>query len=271
MAGNGWKVVMNSDGVTISSDLFQLTTSSAEPTQLENVVTELQNVMHGTYGQYCGLSRAAEMIGERWALLILRDLLVSPKTVAELRGGLPKISANVLATRLREMEYSGVVRRQDPLRDEDQVVYELTEYGKAVEDVLLALSRWGAITLAKPRPEDILTEDALVMALRSTFRADYAREHKVGFELHVDGLVAHAVVDHGELTVDMGSLPGADLVIQTGTMLKGLLSGAVSPAKAVATGQVTVQGDATLLDTFVEMFQLPSVPAPVPMSAPVPG
>jgi DNA-binding HxlR family transcriptional regulator/putative sterol carrier protein len=271
MAGNGWKVVMNSDGVTISSDLFQLTTSSAEPTQLENVVTELQNVMHGTYGQYCGLSRAAEMIGERWALLILRDLLVSPKTVADLRAGLPKISANVLATRLREMEYSGVVRRQDPLRDEDQVVYELTEYGKAVEDVLLALSRWGAITLATPRPEDILTEDAFVMALRSTFQAANALEHKVSFELHVDEIVAHAVVDHGHLTVDLGPLPDADLVMETGTVLKNLLSGAMSPEEAIATGEVTVRGDARLLNTFVDLFQLPAVPGPVPLTAPVPS
>lgn len=265
MAGNGWKVVMNSDGVTISSDLFKLTTSSAEPTQLETVVTELQNVMHGTYGQYCGLSRAAEMIGERWGLLILRDLLVSPKTIAELRLGLPKISANVLSTRLREMEYSGVVRRQDVLREEDQVVYELTPYGQAVEDVLLALSRWGAMALAAPRPEDILTEDALVMALRSTFQADAAREHKVAFELHVGEIVAHALVDHGRLTVDLGPLPGADVVIETGTVLKGVLTGAVSPDGAIASGDVrVVSGDPALFATFAELFQLPAIPVPVP-------
>jgi DNA-binding HxlR family transcriptional regulator len=264
MAGNGWKVVMNSDGVTISSDLFTLTTNSAEPTQLETVVTELQNVMHGTYGQYCGLSRAAEMIGERWGLLILRDLLVSPKTVAELRIGMPKISANVLATRLREMEYSGVVRRQDPMREEDQVVYELTPYGRAVEDVLLALSRWGAMALAAPRPEDVLTEDALVMALRSTFQADAARDRKVAFELHVGEIVAHAVVDHGRLTTDLGPLPGADAVIETDTMLKSVLSGAMSPEEAIAGGYVRVRGGDEKLTTFAELFRLPSIPVPVP-------
>jgi DNA-binding HxlR family transcriptional regulator len=230
---------------------------------LETVVTELQNITHPTYGQYCGLARAAEMIGERWGLLILRDLLVSPKTVADLRAGFPRISANLLATRLREMEFSGVVRRQDPMRDHDQVVYELTEYGRSVEDVLLALSRWGAMALATPRPEDILTDDSVVMALRSTFRPEAAGDYKASFEVHVGEIVVHAVVDHGELTVNAGSLPGADVVIESGTVLKGLLSGAVSSADAVATGQVTVTGDSTLLETFVELFQLPSAPAPV--------
>ncbi|MGH3756325.1 winged helix-turn-helix transcriptional regulator [Actinophytocola sp.] len=263
MAGNGWKVVMNQDGVTISSDLFQLTTNSSESTQLGSVVTELQGVTRDAYGQYCGLARAAEMIGERWGLLILRDLLVSPKSVTELRMGLPRISADLLAMRLREMEFSGVVRRQDPTRDLDQAVYELTEYGRSVEDVLLALSRWGAMTLATPRPEDIVTEDSLVVALRSTFRPEAARELTVGFELRVDGNVVHAVVDHGNLTVNAGPLPGADVIVELGTVLKGMLSGAVDIADAIATGQVTVTGDAALLDTFVELFQLPSAPAPV--------
>ncbi|MFI7677435.1 winged helix-turn-helix transcriptional regulator [Actinophytocola sp. NPDC049390] len=263
MAGSDWKVVMNADGVTISSDLFQLTTNSAEPTQLETVVTELQNIMHGTYGQYCGLSRAAEMIGERWSLLILRDLLVSPKTVADLRAGLPRISANVLETRLREMEYSGVVRRQDPMREQDQTVYELTEYGRSVEDVMLALSRWGAMALAAPRPEDILTEDSVVMALRSTFRADAAADRKASFEVRLGEVVVHAVVDHGELTVNAGSLPEADVIIESDTELKSLLSRAVSTEDALASRQVTVTGDPSLLDMFVEVFQLPAAPSPV--------
>jgi len=261
MAGDGWKVVMNQDGVTISSDLFQLTTNST--TQLENVVTELQSVTQGAYGQYCGLSRASEMIGERWSLLILRDLLVSPKSMEELRAGLPRISASVLAMRLREMEFSGVVHRQDAMRGLDQAVYELTEYGRAVEDVLLALSRWGAMALAAPRPEDILTEDSMVMALRSTFRVEAALDLAVGFELHVGEVVVHAVVDHGDLMVNAGPLPNADLIIESGTVLKGLISGAVTVADAIASGEVKVTGDSKLLDTFVDLFHLPSAPAPL--------
>lgn len=259
MAGDGWKVVMNGDGVTISSDYFQLTTNST--TQLENVVTELQGVTQGAYGQYCGLSRASEMIGERWSLLILRDLLVSPKSMDELRAGLPRISAGVLALRLREMEFSGVVKKQDPTLGLDEAVIELTEYGRAVEDVLLALSRWGAMALAAPRPEDILTDDSMVMALRSTFQAEASLDVAVGYELHVGEVIVHAVVDHGHLTVNAGPLPGADLVIETGTSLKGLISGVTTVADALASGEVKVTGDSALLDTFVDLFHLPSAPA----------
>jgi len=128
---------------------------------------------------------------------------------------------------------------------------------------VLALSRWGAMALAAARPEDILTEDSMVMALRSTFHPEAAAERKVSFEVHAGEVVVHAVVDHGVLTVDGGALPGVDIVIESSTELKGLLSGAVSTADAVASGQVTVTGNPALLDTFVELFHLPSAPAPV--------
>lgn len=263
MTANGWKVVMNGEGVTISSDHFQFTTDGRDSTQLGTVVTELQDVTRDNYGQYCGLSRAAEMIGERWGLLILRDLLVGPRTVLDLRVGLPRISADVLALRLREMETRGLVRRQDPTRAPDEAVYELTEYGQSAEEVVLALARWGAATLATPRPEDILTEDSLVMALRSTFLAEAARGVSVRYELRVAEVVVHVVVEGGTLTAAAGPLPDADAVIESGPVLKSLLSRDLSVADALASGQVTVTGDAALLDTFVELFRLPAIPAPV--------
>jgi DNA-binding HxlR family transcriptional regulator len=259
MAGNSWKVVMDFDGVTVGSDLFQLTTSSAASTQLGTVLTELQAVTMDNYGQYCGLARAAEMIGERWGLLIMRDLLVSPKTVTQLRVGLPRISVDQVTMRLREMERGGVVRRLGPVGDD--AVYEVTEYGRSVEDALLALSRWGAMSLGAPRPEDVLTEDALAMALRSMFRPETARELTVAYELNVDEAVVNAVVNRGTLAVSPGTLPGADLVIHAGTVLRELLVGAVTTDEAIAAGMVTVTGDAELLPTFVEMFHL-SGPAP---------
>ncbi|WP_291412151.1 helix-turn-helix domain-containing protein [Actinophytocola sp.] len=237
--------------------------NGSEPTQLETVVSELQSVTRGTYGQYCGLSRAAEMIGERWGLLILRDLLVSPKTAAELHGGLPRISARLLAMRLKELEYSGVVRRQDDTQDPDEAVFELTEYGQAVEDVLLALGRWGAIALAAPRPEDIITEDSLTVALRATFLADAARADKISYELHVGETVVHAVIDNGSLEVSPGPLAGADAVIDSGPLLKSMLTGEVTAAEALNSGQVTMTGEPELLTRFVELFQLPKLPTPV--------
>src|SRR3954451_22104697 len=97
-----------------------------------------------TYGQYCGVARALELVGERWALLIVRDLLVGPKRYTDLRAGLPKIPTNVLATRLKELESAGLVERRVQPRRSGAIVYELTPYGLELDMVVLALGRWGA-------------------------------------------------------------------------------------------------------------------------------
>ena len=122
-----------------------------------------------TYGQYCGVARALELVGERWALLIVRDLLVGPKRYTDLRSGLPKIPTNVLATRLKELESAGLVERNVQPRPSGAIVYELTPYGLDLEPVVLALGRWGARSLGELRPGEIATADSLVMALRSTY------------------------------------------------------------------------------------------------------
>jgi DNA-binding HxlR family transcriptional regulator len=124
------------------------------------------------YGQFCGLVRALEIVGERWALLIVRDLLVAPKRFTDLRQGLPRIPTNILSLRLRELEAAGVVRRRVLPRPSGAVVYELTDHGNALEDVVLRLGRWGAKSLGEPGPEDIVTVDSLVMAMRSTFHPE---------------------------------------------------------------------------------------------------
>src|ERR1700730_8022475 len=111
------------------------------------------------YGQYCGLARAVEIVGERWVVLIIRDLLVGPKRFTDLHRGLPRMPTNVLTSRLRELESGGVVRRRVLPRPAGSVIYELTEYGTELEDVLIGLGRWGAKLLHEPRPDEIITAD----------------------------------------------------------------------------------------------------------------
>src|SRR5688500_14334398 len=105
-----------------------------------------------SYGQFCGLARALETVGERWALLLVRDLLAGPRRYSDLRRGLPRIPTNVLAARLRELEDAGVVERQLLPRPETGFVYALTALGQELEPALRALGRWGARTLGDPRP-----------------------------------------------------------------------------------------------------------------------
>ena len=100
------------------------------------------------YGQYCSITRALELVGERWALLIVRDLLVGPRRYGELAAGLPRIPSNILAARLKELQTAGVIRRVPHSR---VIVYELTPYGRELEPVVLALGAWGFKAMGDPR------------------------------------------------------------------------------------------------------------------------
>jgi len=209
------------------------------------------------YGQYCGLARALEIVGERWALLIVRDLLVGPKRYTDLHNGLPRVPTNVLATRLKELEQAGVVTRRVLPRPASGVVYELTERGRDLEDAVIALGRWGARELAEPRPGEIATPSSVIMAMRSTFRPGRAHGLTVDYQLNSGGIALQIRIDHGRLTVTEGTLPRADLVIEAGAGLRPLISGEIEPAEAVRNGSVKMSGgDPALLDRFVEVFRI---------------
>jgi DNA-binding HxlR family transcriptional regulator/putative sterol carrier protein len=215
-----------------------------------------------TYGQFCGVARALELVGERWALLIVRDLLVGPRRFTDLRQGLPRIPTNVLADRLKELEQSGIVRRRVLPRPAASVVYELTEYGSRLEDVVLPLGLWGAQSLGEPRAEEIITADSMVMALRTTFRPEYARGLHQSYELRLGDIVLNAHIDDGALIVAEGVLPDADLVIEAGPGLKALMAGEMTADEAIESGGVRLTGDRHLLAQFAELFQIPAPPAP---------
>src|SRR5256885_2853446 len=119
-----------------------------------------------SYGQFCGLARALELVGERWALLIVRDLLVGPRRFTDLRQGLPRIPTNVLSERLKELEHAGVVRRRVLPRPAASVVYELTDYGSQLDDVVMRLGLWGGPPLREPGPHQDIPPDPMTMELR---------------------------------------------------------------------------------------------------------
>jgi DNA-binding HxlR family transcriptional regulator/putative sterol carrier protein len=191
----------------------------------------------------------------------VRDLILGPKRFSDLRAGLPRIPSNVLSSRLKELEQAGVVRRRLLPRPGTSVVYELTEHGRELEDVVLRLGLWGAATLAEPRPEDVVTADSLLLALRATFRREEARGLKASYELRLGEIVLHARIDDGDLEVAEGPLADADLAIETDLAIRSLMSGELSPGEAVASGKVRATGDRDLLERFVEVFHIP--PAPV--------
>lgn len=229
-----------------------------------------------SYGQYCGVTTAVELIGERWALLIVRDLLVGARRYTDLKQGLPRIPTNILSARLKELQENGVVRRV-PLRN-CGLVYELTDYGRGLEPIVLALGRWGFAAMGEPDEGDVVTADSLTMALRTAFLQDAAAAlPPADYELHVGDVVLRAHVSEGELRVAQvappappvgGRLPDGepDVVLAAGPGIRRVIAGELAPAAAVDEGVIRVlAGDATLVERFAATFHIdPSGVALVP-------
>ncbi|MFY9859778.1 MAG: helix-turn-helix domain-containing protein [Candidatus Cybelea sp.] len=215
-----------------------------------------------TYNQYCGLARAAELLGERWALLIVRDLLVGPKRFTDLQRGLAGIPSNVLTTRLKELEEAGVIRRRVLPRPAGSVVYELTGYGAELEAALIAIGRWGAKSLGDLRPAERITADSMIVALRSTFRPEAAAGVKASFELHFGPIVLNARVANKRVAVAAGPLDGADLAIEAQSGIRALLAGEISPAAARKSGVVKIigKGRPETLELFATLFRIDPKP-----------
>lgn len=206
------------------------------------------------YGQYGGTARALELIGERWALLIVRDLLVGPRRYGELAAGLPRIPSNILAARLKELQAAGVIRRAPRSR---VIIYELTPYGRELEPVVLALGAWGFKALGDPRDEQIITPDSMTMDLRSAFRANVAEAlPATAYSARVGAADLFIRVDGPGLAVTRGDGP-ADLAFAAGPDIRRLISGELTADRAITTGVVEVlRGPGDLLERFASTFHL---------------
>lgn len=214
-----------------------------------------------TYGQFCGLARAFELIGERWTVLVVRDLLLGPKRYTELAEGLPRIPSSILVSRLNELEEAGIVRRRVLPQLDAAVVYELTEYGSELEPILMQAALWGARSLGDPSEDDFLTAEILMLALHTTFRPEHAEGLHLTYQLQFGELVLHAFVDDGALKVGEGPLPSPDLALAT-PRFRELLAAEITPQEAIANGDVVLEGDPELLTVFTRLFHIPPTPAP---------
>jgi len=206
------------------------------------------------YGEYGGVTRALELVGERWALLIVRDLLIGPRRYGELAAGLPRIPSNILAARLKELQAAGVIRRAPRSR---VIVYELTPYGRELEPVVLAFGAWGFKAMGEPRDEQIITPDSMTMDLRAAFRASVAASlPATAYGARVGGVELLVRVNGAALQVTRGDGP-VDLAFSAGPGIHRLISGELSPDRAIASGAVELlRGRGELLGRFASTFHL---------------
>jgi DNA-binding HxlR family transcriptional regulator/putative sterol carrier protein len=211
-----------------------------------------------TYGDSCGIARALDLVGERWALLVVRELLLGPKRFTDLRAGLPNLGPDVLTQRLRELAEAEVVLRRKLDPPAGAWVYELTDRGRELEPVVIGLGRWGALAPFPPG-EMRIGVDSTVLALKTLFDAETAQGFDATLELRLDGQRFSVSVADGTLAVARGPADSPDGAIETdpGT-LTGLLWGGLSPAEAEGTGGVTFEGKRAAIRRFLKLFPLPA-------------
>ena len=205
------------------------------------------------YGQYCPVAHALELVGERWALLVVRELLHGPKRYTDLAAALPGIGTNILANRLRDLERAGVIQKRRLPPPAAASVYELTPYGEELREPLYALGRWGARSLGPPTTEDHLAPGWLVNAVRATCTGGCIPD-KV-FEIRVDDHAVTARFEAEELLVEAASSPDADVSIETDpATLFQIASGEVPIRKAIESKAIRVSGSRTDAERFLSLF-----------------
>jgi DNA-binding HxlR family transcriptional regulator len=210
-----------------------------------------------TYGDRCGIARALDLVGERWALLVVRELLLGPKRFTDLRAGLPNVGPDVLSQRLRELEESGIVARRTLPAPAASRVYELTPMGEELEEVLLALGRFGSRTPLPPGGAP-LGIDATVLALPTLFDTSAADGLSGTFEVRLGEQVFRARVEDGRLDVTRGEAGAFDAAIATDpdTLTDVLWHGGSLDASE-REGDLQIEGDRAALERFLALFPPP--------------
>jgi DNA-binding HxlR family transcriptional regulator len=212
-----------------------------------------------TYGDGCAIARALDLVGERWALLVVRELLLGPKRYTDLRRGLPNASPNVLSERLRELESAGIVRRRKLAPPAGARIYELTNWGLELEEIVTSLGQWAARSPTPAPPTPVASADSIILALRARFDPSAAKGRRATYELGLGEDRYRVEVADDELHATRGEAQRADATIETdpGTLV-AVLWGGRSLQGAQRSRKLTVRGDKAAADRFVRCFPLPT-------------
>jgi len=214
-----------------------------------------------TYGDSCGIARALDIVGERWALLVVRELILGPKRFTDLREGLPRLGPDMLAQRLRDLEEAGVVRRRTLPAPAASRVYELTEWGADLEPVLLELGRWGSRVRLPDQPPP-LGVDAAILALETTFDPASAVGVNESYEIRLGDQRFSLTVTGGRLRISRGEGGDAAVSIDTDTVTLAAVAFHGRPLQdAMELGDAHVHGDPAAAERLLTLFRAPAVVA----------
>jgi len=221
--------------------------------------TESSDARHGRwYEDACGTAFAMELVGERWSLLVIRELMLGGRRFSELRKALNGISAKVLTERLESLERAGAVVKRTLPPPANVQVYELTEWGYLAEPAIQELGRWAA-TSARHDPTLPLSPVSLMLSFRTMLDKDRAREFDATIGFDVAGESYLAELSHGRLPIGRGSIDGAQVIFRApaAPLLAAIFYGKIAPEDLAGQG-VRIEGDAKLADRFIDLFHLPA-------------
>ncbi|MCX6048310.1 MAG: winged helix-turn-helix transcriptional regulator [Chloroflexi bacterium] len=214
-----------------------------------------------SYNQLCGLAYALDIVGERWTILIIRELLPGPRRFKDLIDGLPGISTNLLTERLKDLEQNRVIRRRILPPPAGSTVYELTAAGRALEKSLLELGKWGRqFVPSSMEGVNVLHVGSYALTPKTFFRAELAQGVNETYALHIGDEVQQVRIAGGEISVQQGEPPQADMALYAGVpVYLGLLLGEIDLDNALAEGIIRVEGDLDALRRFLTICRVPSV------------
>lgn len=209
------------------------------------------------YQDACGTALAMDLVGERWTLLVMRELLLGPRRFGEIKAALVGLSANVLTQRLEGLEQAGIVRRRLLPSPANVQVYELTRWGRASEEAIFALSRWAAGSPA----HDVtlpLSNTAFMLSLKTMINGDRARGLAIDLGFRIGGDPFRAAIVDGGLAIDRADPAGAEVIFAgQPSALASVFYGPRPLVETQADGLVAVTGDLARAQAFVDCFALP--------------
>jgi DNA-binding HxlR family transcriptional regulator len=209
-----------------------------------------------SYGQWCALAKALDVVGERWTLLVIRELLDGPKRYTDLRDGIPGISTDVLAARLRELEDDGVVVRRTLRPPAASKVYDLTAMGRELAPAVAALSKWGVRLLGPRRDDDAFRPHWLVLGLRGMLRPDGTADVQLDVEFDLDsGERVRVRIDHGALTYVEEPERDPDVVVHSDlSTLAAIADGSLPSREAIRVGRLHIDGSRDAIREYGRLF-----------------
>ncbi|MHA2097888.1 MAG: winged helix-turn-helix transcriptional regulator [Candidatus Kariarchaeaceae archaeon] len=200
------------------------------------------------YGQYCAIARSLDIIGERWTLLIIRELLTGPKRFKNLLQNLPGIGTNLLANRLKQLEKNDIIQKLRLPPPADVLAYDLTKHGRDLENILTSIIQWGSIYLERGQGDDYARPGWAILGIKGLFKPDKAHGISLTCQFNIDQESFWIKIHDNKISTLEGKIEGSDITLTMGepTFL-GLGDGSTDIESALNSGKIRLEGPSNVL------------------------